>query len=160
MSEQEAFGWPMTRPPPLAPKSKPYPQTDSRRRRRTIHFGHNSPSHALTNPPAIKSAPHCAHCLTDILFTGRLPPLPLFLVGRAVSIDTTQKSVKERPSSISEKFGIWACDVGRSGPLIRHATPPQISFRGTRKYLANWLPGSSCSVPCSPFWRPEQLRSR
>jgi hypothetical protein len=52
------------RPPPLAQTSKPYPQTDIRRRRRTIHFGHNSPSHALTIPP--QSNPHrTAH-------TGRL----------------------------------------------------------------------------------------
>src|SRR6516164_9218353 len=42
---------PMTPLPPLVPTGKPYPQTDNCRRRRTIHFGHNYPSHARTIPP-------------------------------------------------------------------------------------------------------------
>jgi len=50
----------MMRPPPLAQTSKPYPQTDIRKRRRTIHSGHNGPTDALTILPQSNSH-HTAH---------------------------------------------------------------------------------------------------
>jgi hypothetical protein len=57
-------------------------------------------------PPAIKSAPHCAHSLTDILFTERFLHFnPFWLAERYRS--TTQKSVKERPSPFPKIFRIW-----------------------------------------------------
>jgi hypothetical protein len=41
---------PMMRPQPLVPTSKPYPRTDIRRRRRTIHSEYNNPTDAQTIP--------------------------------------------------------------------------------------------------------------
>src|SRR5262249_33987269 len=38
------------RPPPLAPTSRPYPRTGTRRLRTTTRYGHNSRTDALTIP--------------------------------------------------------------------------------------------------------------
>src|SRR5215472_4168427 len=107
------------RPPPLAPTSRPYPRTDTRRRRTTTRYGYNCPSDALTIP---RQQYPSRTARTDF----RLPYSPdAFLHFHSFWLAEWYRSIPPKNPlrngslNFQKIFGIWACDVGHSAPLIR-----------------------------------------